>query len=167
MNIHFTLFSFGDRMNLLELTREQILQAYKQVTCGCYVIDSAHRLLVCHPTGHPHDKWSIPKGLPNKNEDFYDAAIRELREETGLNIDAYTYEMYQMGVVGYENKPKALVGFAFFLDGIITKELYCTSTFRGAHGPIPEVDLHQWVDIVDAMDFIQPEQTMLFKKFTF
>lgn len=39
-------------------------------------------LLVKHHAGH----WAFPKGHPEKGEEPYETAIRELHEETGLSV---------------------------------------------------------------------------------
>ena len=52
------------------------------VSCGTLVVDAGHRLLLCHVTGT--GKWDIPKGLQDPGETELEAAVRELREETGL-----------------------------------------------------------------------------------
>jgi 8-oxo-dGTP pyrophosphatase MutT (NUDIX family) len=33
---------------------------------------------------HPHHKWVLPKGIVNKDESLEQAALREVREETGV-----------------------------------------------------------------------------------
>lgn len=46
-----------------------------------------NKLLVLHPTNHQHnDGYSIPKGKIEKGEDKIDAAIRETKEETNIDI---------------------------------------------------------------------------------
>ena len=48
------------------------------------------KFLVAHPGGPFFAKrdagwWSIPKGEPEENEEIFDAAIREFKEETGMD----------------------------------------------------------------------------------
>lgn len=51
------------------------------VSCGVLVTDGA-LLLIAHATRTP--RWDIPKGLADPGEAMLAAAVRELREETGL-----------------------------------------------------------------------------------
>ena len=49
------------------------------------VADSAGRLLMVHRTDN--DLWSIPGGAMDLGESIADAAVRETREETGLDVE--------------------------------------------------------------------------------
>lgn len=55
--------------------------AVKPVSCGVIVSDGA-RILLGHATRTP--RWDIPKGIADPGEPYREAALRELREETGL-----------------------------------------------------------------------------------
>lgn len=55
-------------------------------TAGICVVDKENRsLLVVRSSTN---KWSFPKGMVEKDETLTAAAVRELREETGINIDS-------------------------------------------------------------------------------
>jgi ADP-ribose pyrophosphatase YjhB (NUDIX family) len=58
----------------------------KSVTCGIILHDSK-RFLSVHPT--LGDYWSIPKGIAESHEPYTEAAIRELKEETGYIINNF------------------------------------------------------------------------------
>jgi len=49
---------------------------------------TALAVLLVHPSGNYNRRapWGIPKGLPDQGESLVDAAVRETREETGVNI---------------------------------------------------------------------------------
>jgi 8-oxo-dGTP pyrophosphatase MutT (NUDIX family) len=139
---------------------------HRQQTCGCYLLDNRDRLLIAHPTGMDMNIWSIPKGLKDIGEPIYNAAKRELKEETGIDIDDHNHLMAPLGQIEYQNKPKTLHGFMFFLDKTIDDDIVCSSFFNSSEFGIrlPEVDIFQWVNINDALTMIQPEQRRLFNR---
>lgn len=51
--------------------------------CGVIVLDKNNRLLVVKGIG---GIWSLPKGHRKENENIYEAALREAREETGIDL---------------------------------------------------------------------------------
>ena len=65
-----------------------------QVGVGCLVLhphDSSQMLVVREKTGPAaaYGLWKMPTGLADAGEDVHDAALRELREETGLTDVAF------------------------------------------------------------------------------
>lgn len=60
----------------------------KPTTSGIIIILKNKKVLICHPT---NSKWyltfSFPKGIINENETSIEAAIRETKEEIGIEID--------------------------------------------------------------------------------
>lgn len=56
----------------------------RTVSAGVVVTDG-NSLLLCHVTGAKH--WDLPKGKIDLGEEPITAAVRELREETGLIVD--------------------------------------------------------------------------------
>lgn len=57
-----------------------------KISAGILIVFN-DKLLLCHPTNASwKDSFSPPKGLIDENEDLIDAAIRECKEEVGINI---------------------------------------------------------------------------------
>jgi 8-oxo-dGTP pyrophosphatase MutT (NUDIX family) len=51
----------------------------------CLITDAHDNILMgCR---NDNKKWTMPAGKINKNEDPYEGAIRELKEETGLDVE--------------------------------------------------------------------------------
>jgi 8-oxo-dGTP pyrophosphatase MutT (NUDIX family) len=56
----------------------------KRISCGVVVTDG-NRLLLGHASRSP--RWDIPKGLAEPGEPLLAAAVRELLEETGIQVN--------------------------------------------------------------------------------
>lgn len=116
----------------------------KQTSCGVLVTDGT-RLLLGHATRSP--RWDIPKGIADAGEDFTSAAVRELREETGLQVDPAA--LIPLGTHRYlpakdlalfEWRPAAMPDPA---------TLRCTSLFAVGNTLLPEFDrfgIFEWPD---------------------
>ena len=74
-------------------TLEQFLAAYSpkdydrpSVTVDVVILTDTGEILLIQRRDHPHlGQWALPGGFLNMDETLYDAAARELREETGLS----------------------------------------------------------------------------------
>jgi 8-oxo-dGTP pyrophosphatase MutT (NUDIX family) len=108
----------------------------QQTSCGVIVTDG-QRVLLGHATRSP--RWDIPKGVAEAGENFAEAAVRELREETGLI--ALPDELVALGVHPYL-RGKDLALFAWELGQLPDpKSLTCASYFALPDGTLlPEFD---------------------------
>jgi 8-oxo-dGTP pyrophosphatase MutT (NUDIX family) len=108
----------------------------RQTSCGVIVTDGK-RILLGHATRSP--RWDIPKGTAEPDENFADAAARELREETGLV--APPEALVALGVHQYL-RGKDLALFAWELQQLPDpKSLTCSSHFALPNGSLlPEFD---------------------------
>ena len=81
-------------------------------SAGCRVrasFDGERRYLIVHPSG-PYNRrapWSIPKGLVEAGETEEEAALRETREETGLECRIVA----PLGEIDYVKSRKTVVCF--------------------------------------------------------
>src|SRR5581483_5170737 len=81
-------------------------------SAGCLVraaFDGERRYLIVHPSG-PYNRrapWSIPKGLVEAGESEEEAALRETREETGLECRIVA----PLGEIDYVKSRKTVVCF--------------------------------------------------------
>ena len=108
----------------------------RQTSCGVIVTDGA-RILLGHATRSP--RWDIPKGAAEPGESLANAAVRELREETGLV--APPDELVALGVHPYLHG-KDLALFVWTpLPLPNPGELSCNSHFSLPNGTsLPEFD---------------------------
>lgn len=106
------------------------------LSCGVLTTDG-ERLLLGHATASP--RWDIPKGLAEPGETARAAAVRELREETGLH--APEAELRDLGRHAYL-PGKDLHLFAWHPPALPDPAtLHCSSTFVSRTGAtLPEFD---------------------------
>jgi 8-oxo-dGTP pyrophosphatase MutT (NUDIX family) len=116
-----------------------------KVTCGTIVSDGI-RVLLGHATRSP--RWGIPKGLAEPGEAFIDAAIRELREETGLSAAAD--DLVALGIHDYLPS-KRIALFCWRLAPLPDpSQLVCNSVIPIGKSWLPEFDrfgLFEWTDV--------------------
>jgi 8-oxo-dGTP pyrophosphatase MutT (NUDIX family) len=108
----------------------------RQTSCGVIVTDGK-LILLGHATRSP--RWDIPKGIAEPGENFTDAAVRELHEETGLVVPAN--ELAVLGVHHYL-RGKDLALFTWEPRQLPDpKSLICNSHFPLPNGTLlPEFD---------------------------
>jgi 8-oxo-dGTP pyrophosphatase MutT (NUDIX family) len=109
------------------------------------IVTDGERVLLGHATRSP--RWDIPKGTAEPDEDFADAAKRELREETGLVAPD---DLVALGVHSYL-RGKDLALFVWKLREMPDPgSLTCISQFALPNGTLlPEFDrfgLFSWDD---------------------
>lgn len=113
------------------------------VSCGTLIVNGSGELLLCHVTGTA--KWDIPKGMQDPGETPIQAAMRELREEAGLEFDEGMFE--DLGCFDYR-KDKRLHLFLVRAPEELSclDHLACTSFFphHVTGEPTPEADGFRW-----------------------
>jgi predicted NUDIX family NTP pyrophosphohydrolase len=67
--------------------------------------------MIVHPSGKSNKNadWSLPKGEVDKGENTIQAAARELKEETGVEVE--TTRLESLGSSVYKNKRKEVHAF--------------------------------------------------------
>ena len=55
-----------------------------RIGVGAIILNNENKVLVGKRKDNPIDKWQMPQGGVEKNEDYIDAMKRELREETSV-----------------------------------------------------------------------------------
>jgi len=111
----------------------------KNCSCG-FIISVADRgWLLCHPTGGGN-RWDFPKGRAEPGEDHLVAAIRELQEETGIELDILNGGIIDLGQHPYA-KEKDLHLYYIEVSSLNVKDLFCESMVTNTKGPdFPEMD---------------------------
>jgi len=108
-------------------------------------------VLLVHASGNYNKKaaWSIPKGLPEKDENLEEAARRETWEETGVTAG----ELSSLGYVDYTKSRKRV-------------HCFCGPSPEDAHPSCTswEVDRAEFLTIEDAKRLIHPDQSPLLRR---
>ena len=113
----------------------------RRLSCGILILNPQRELLLCHVTGQDH--WDLPKGGMHDGESPLQAALRETREETGLQLDAAP--LLELGRLDYRPK-KDLHLFATLMPRFDVDLLRCESHFSqlGTGRRLPEMDGYGW-----------------------
>ena len=130
-------------------------------TCGIYLYDiTSRKILLVHPTNHAPDFWSIPKGINDEGEAVMDAAIRELKEET--NIDLLKLQLHpkvcEFNPIQYKKKHKTLCTILVGVEVPHMGVLKCESYFELKGRQIPECDNWWWASLDEAKKVLHETQ---------
>ncbi len=112
----------------------------KTLSCGILVINPGAELLLCHVTGAWH--WDIPKGGTDPGESPLETALRETREESGLDFSGRA--MLDLGAMGYRPR-KDLHLFAALCPRFDVAVCHCDTHYLDHWGrDRPEMDGFEW-----------------------
>lgn len=134
----------------------------KVLAAGVFLVNKEKKILICHPTNHPADVWSIPKGKVEKEELEIEAALRETYEETNVDLTQVDW-IIELDVQTYSHKKKAIKPFVVMetknpsID-FNSFDLKCNSNVPKARGGFPEMDDYMWVDIDTARKLLHETQ---------
>jgi 8-oxo-dGTP pyrophosphatase MutT (NUDIX family) len=134
----------------------------KTTSYGVLIVNEQGQLLLAHATGQKH--WDIPKGGAEAGESAREAAIREVREETGIELAADSME--ELGRMPYlSRKDLHLFRVVLHTRDCDIAACKCTSFFpHHASGAMtPEVDQFKWVDIADIPALAAKSMTALLR----
>lgn len=132
------------------------------VTCGIYLYNKQlKKILVCHSTNASLNSWSIPKGLKNTNEGIFEAASRELNEETGVSLKKLNIlQIYPLPSVKYQKQDKILESFLVITDTDLTNHHFICRSL--VNDKIPEVNRWKWVSLDNKNILHESQQKNLF-----
>ena len=133
----------------------------KRLSCGIVVLTEDRELLLCHVTGQNH--WDLPKGGIDIGEFPIDAALRETREETGLQLDAGA--LLEIGRLHYTVK-KDLHLFAARSVRLPLSSMHCDTFYvdRYSRRLLPEMDGYGWFDFARVPSLCTPKMAELLSR---
>lgn len=140
----------------------------KEIVAGVAIIWNGHILLV-HPTGASwrHSALGIPKGHVEEGEEYIDAAVRELKEETGLEIlpSLLNQDMQSVPIYKGEKVEKVLIYYELYIDD--PKQIGMESTKINKNKlQLEEIDWAGFVPIRDAYPLIHRNQLIILDRLT-
>lgn len=121
----------------------------REISTGVIIENGKGEMLCAHCTGK---KWvpgnyDIPKGHIDEGEEPYQAAVREVKEETSLDLS--DVHLTDLGIYPYMPK-KNLYLFWCEVPDLDVKSLKCNSYFVGKNDKeYPEVDSFKLIPIND------------------
>lgn len=95
-----------------------------------------------HPGGDKRNYWSFLKGQVKKDEKWQDAAIREFKEESGLDMGESGSNLLISLGTARQNKQKVVVAYGLYYPNI--DENNCHSNMA-ENGLCPEIDKYKWM----------------------
>jgi 8-oxo-dGTP pyrophosphatase MutT (NUDIX family) len=124
----------------------------RKISAGAILTDGTS-FLVCHATGQKI--WDIPKGGVEVAEDFLDACLREVKEETGFTIPTDIAVIQDLGQFTYL-PAKDLYLFKITLDKLPNIDtLKCTEMVKLPNRkPFPEADAFKYVTKENAHEYV-------------
>lgn len=121
-------------------------------SCGLILTDKK-KILMCKNTGY--NAWDLPKGKQEEGESPIEACVREVREETGLELSDKKDLFIDLGLFYYV-PTKRLHLFLYVVDKLPDiNSLFCTSYFQNKKdGTLtPEMDTYKYIDIPDIKSY--------------
>jgi 8-oxo-dGTP pyrophosphatase MutT (NUDIX family) len=115
------------------------------------VTDDAGRILMIHRTDN--NNWAVPGGAMDLGESIIDCAVRETKEETGIDCEI-------TGLVGIYTDPRHVIHYTS--DGETRQEFSVVLTGRVVGGtPTPSSESRQvvWVE-VDRIEELTMDRSM-------
>jgi len=120
----------------------------KTTSHGTLLIAADAELLLCHATGARH--WDIPKGMADPGETSVQTALREAREECGLDLDPLAFS--DLGRFTYR-PDKDLWLHAALIERVDASQCVCSTFFTDRWGRRrPEMDAFRWVRFAEVAE---------------
>ena len=136
---------------------------------GIIVLNKENKIFVAKRIDNPKNYWQMPQGGINKDENFYTAALRELKEETSIVSVKLVKEIE--GSFTYI-LPDHLIGIIWKGRFKGQKQKWFVMRFIGNETEIniktkhPEFLDWKWIDLKDLTKIAVPFKLEVYKKIT-
>ena len=138
-----------------------------RIGVGVIVLNDENKVFVGKRKDNPVDKWQMPQGGVDKNEDYIDAMKRELNEETSIKNIKVLKEFNEW--LEYE-LPKNLLGIIWKGKFRGQKQKWFIARFNGNDNEInintkyPEFIEWKWIEMHKLPDVIVDFKKDIYKK---
>ena len=136
---------------------------------GIILLNKENKVLVAKRIDNPKNFWQMPQGGIDKGEDFYTAALRELKEETSITSIKLIKEIE--GNFTYI-LPDSLIGIIWKGKFRGQKQKWFIMRFTGDKSEIniktkhPEFLDWKWIDLENLTEIAVPFKLEVYKKLT-
>ena len=130
-------------MKKSKVMEKRIENAIQEKSCGCVIMENNKVLLIQHRIGH----WGFPKGHVEAGETEKETAIREVKEETGLEVEIQGDKRYTMEYRTDKGNNKQVV---FFLAEKVG------GTIKPQEEEVSQI---QWLEFTEALQKITYSNT--------
>lgn len=129
----------------------------KKSTFGIFLYSiKTSKLLICKASGN-YGGWSIPKGMAEEGESPAETAVRELWEETGIDVNSLKISsIVELDPVMYKTRKKILKSFLYIIeDDLSDFDFKCISLVDGKY---PEISDYKLVELENAEKVLHEAQ---------
>ena len=136
---------------------------------GIVLLNKENKVFVAKRIDNPKNFWQMPQGGIDKGEDFYTAALRELKEETSITSIKLIKEIE--GNFTYI-LPDNLIGIIWKGKFKGQKQKWFIMRFTGDKSEVniktkhPEFLDWKWIDLEDLTEIAVPFKLEVYKKLT-
>ena len=134
---------------------------------GIVVLNKKNQVFLAKRIDNPKNFWQMPQGGVDKGEEYYDAAVRELKEETSIKTISLIKEIDDLTTYLL---PNHLIGIIWKGKYKGQKQKWFIVRFNGEEREInintkhPEFLDWKWVDIDDLTNQVVEFKVQVYKK---
>ena len=134
---------------------------------GIVVLNKKNQVFLAKRIDNPKNFWQMPQGGVDKGEEYYDAAIRELKEETSIKTISLIKEIDDLTTYLL---PNHLIGIIWKGKYKGQKQKWFIVRFNGEEREInintkhPEFLDWKWVDVDDLTNEVVEFKVQVYKK---
>ena len=138
-----------------------------RIGVGIVLVNKDNKVFVAKRIDNPKQFWQMPQGGVDKNENFFEAALRELKEETSITSVSLIKEID--GYTTY-NLPKNILGIIWRGKFKGQKQKWYVLRFNGNDNEIdintskPEFYSWKWIDIDNLTDVVVDFKVKVYEK---